>query len=269
MIDHRLLTTNPVLLGSSLLLLIGWIIAFGGLCASQALVFSTSWWFIIFEFITMLFVFVVIITASIAQYRLVILTFLAISLSYVTGEISKYLHTNISTSAAITTGYIFIAIVQFLWIFVFGSTEDTRFGSVVDNLTIHAQSMPTGPATASAHTPMVQTNPYATTPYGPPQYNTSQTTLQHQQSIKHQSYVSNSNHSAPDVDSTVVVSPNAEYPIDVVALHAYESNPDDPNELSFAKGDVLQVHDKRGNWWQARKMDGSVGIVPSNYFAKD
>lgn len=103
---------------------------------------------------------------------------------------------------------------------MFGSTEDTRFGSVVDNLTIHAQSMPTGPAMASAHTPMVQTNPYATTPYGPPQYNTSQTTLQHQQSIKHQSYVSNSIHSAPDVDSTVVVSPNAEYPIDVVALHA-------------------------------------------------
>jgi hypothetical protein len=31
---------------------------------------------------------------------------------YSTNEISKYLHSNLSTSAAITTGYIFIAIVQ-------------------------------------------------------------------------------------------------------------------------------------------------------------
>ena len=41
-----------------------------------------------------------------------ILTLLAISISYITGEISLYLHATFATSAAITTGYIFIAIVQ-------------------------------------------------------------------------------------------------------------------------------------------------------------
>lgn len=93
---------------------------------------------------------------------------------------------------------------------------------MVDNLTIHAGSMQTATVAPSASTasPMVQTRPYATSPYGPNHYDTSQTTLQHQQSIKHPSYISNSNHRSPDAETTVIVSPNAEYPVDVVALHA-------------------------------------------------
>lgn len=44
-----------------------------------------------------------------------------------------------------------------------------------------------------------------------------------------------------------------------------QGSPDDPNELSFEKGETIDILDKRGNWWQARKADGSTGIVPSNY----
>ncbi|KAJ3007208.1 UNVERIFIED_CONTAM: Transmembrane osmosensor [Siphonaria sp. JEL0065] len=53
------------------------------------------------------------------------------------------------------------------------------------------------------------------------------------------------------------------------ALHAYTANPSDPKELSFAKGQVLDILDMSGKWWAARytDVDGSVrvGIVPSNY----
>jgi len=49
------------------------------------------------------------------------------------------------------------------------------------------------------------------------------------------------------------------------ALYAYIGSADDPNEITFAKGEILEIIDKQGKWWQARKSDGSVGIAPSNY----
>ncbi|EIW86941.1 hypothetical protein CONPUDRAFT_161570 [Coniophora puteana RWD-64-598 SS2] len=49
------------------------------------------------------------------------------------------------------------------------------------------------------------------------------------------------------------------------ALYAYTASPDDPNEISFTKGEIMDIVDKQGKWWQAKKADGTVGIAPSNY----
>lgn len=49
------------------------------------------------------------------------------------------------------------------------------------------------------------------------------------------------------------------------ALYAYTASPDDPNEISFTKGEILDIVDKQGKWWQAKKVDGTIGIAPSNY----
>ncbi|KAF8205640.1 kinase-like domain-containing protein [Mycena galopus ATCC 62051] len=52
-------------------------------------------------------------------------------------------------------------------------------------------------------------------------------------------------------------------------LYDYSAAPDDPHEISFEQGDVVELIEKQDSEWSlVRKSDGSVGIAPSNCLQK-
>jgi NCK adaptor protein len=63
-----------------------------------------------------------------------------------------------------------------------------------------------------------------------------------------------------------MASKNKSFVCGVIALYSFNSG--NPEELPFEKGDFMDIIDQPPDdpdWWEARKVDGSTGLVPRNY----
>ncbi|KAI9272861.1 hypothetical protein BDA99DRAFT_569146 [Phascolomyces articulosus] len=258
---------NHVLLLSCILAIVGWVVSFVGLCVSATtgpFTHVISWWITTFELTLVLLVSAVIWINAIDVYRPVILTMIAISVPYATQEIAHYIITSQPALFAASAGYIVLLVAQFSWLFLFGIQHQSLVFQSPHHLSYsyHTnQSNLTMPYGMGGNNSQLDiTKPYSTV--GATTIPSSVPTPLPTSTITQQQY----NASESTTDNTVFVSPHTEYTIPVIALHTYEANPEDPNELKFTKGETLYVHEQKGNWWQARKANGSAaGIIPANY----
>ncbi|ORZ05418.1 hypothetical protein BCR42DRAFT_428261 [Absidia repens] len=266
------LTENLFLLITTIVSLAAWVIAFGALCAMRAV--GASWWVMIFNLLLVVGIIVLILTNTFSQYRLVVLAFLAVSISYVTEQLSfaialtagndnsYYGYGNLRAPAgAYAAGYIILIIIEILWVFVFGSEPNSylgQFGHLGGLNSVQQQPHHGTTAGAGAAAGVGAAAGGNVVSHDAPIEMTQEKTA-YDGAVSPQSPTM--------THPSMATSPVLEYSERVEALHEYRANPEDPSELSFDRGDILEIVDRRGNWWQARKTDGTTGIIPSNYFA--
>ncbi|KAI0094248.1 hypothetical protein BDY19DRAFT_981804 [Irpex rosettiformis] len=61
------------------------------------------------------------------------------------------------------------------------------------------------------------------------------------------------------------VSAKSEFTLRAKAMYPYQANTEDPNEISFEKNEMLEILDKQGKWWQAKKEDGTIGSAYADH----
>ena len=77
-----------------------------------------------------------------------------------------------------------------------------------------------------------------------------------------------SSSAAPIQSQPVAVQPVREKKFICGVLALYSFNSGNPEELMFLKGDLMDIIDQPlddPDWWEARKADGTTGLIPRNY----
>lgn len=229
----KYLETSSFLAGLVVLSAIAWIVAFAGsIAASQSINYfpKFTWWGLVFELIIVIAIPIAVFTAQLQAYRPFLLCCTAIAFIYTSNSVNNLVYYSNSSTAAASAGFIILSIGNFIWLFYLGTDDLTPL-----------------PNNRSVSLSNKQTMTQSTT-----NLNSQQNEIRGMENIELSTTGS--------VDSI-----NDSYPVLVKGLYDYNASPDDANELTFKKGEMLRVENTIGNWWLGRNSRGEVGMCPSNY----
>ncbi|BGP14629.1 Transmembrane osmosensor [Rhodosporidiobolus nylandii] len=296
--DVRPVLSHPGFLLTLLIASAGWWAAFIGQIVLESKYHSQGnsgsavgvpWFGIFLQLFLNIGVFVTLATDSVGANRFQLSVFLAVALVMAVIGTNSGIFQDTSFQLAIGAGWLLIAAVDILWILYFTSSDDAWFASVFDiGSSIHFSSRSSVNGTLSRRLGPSGRNGSSLGMAGPAGGATYQSYqgVGGMKSAGGPGSVGGSHHGGPasmsvqDLQMEQQTSPAGgaqsmlgeqgvapEYAGTVLkarALYSYSASPDDPNEISFAKGEILDVLDNSGKWWQTRKSDGSRGIAPSN-----
>jgi len=203
--------SNLSLVISFCFFIIGWLIA----CIS-AIVFSAKidyygnktwlWWITINCIASACVVYFIIDKNLIKGYRFALMTYLGLSFNWSLGLVNEFLHTNISSGNAVGVGQLLISVAYFIWILYFGCDPDTAVGKITNSNNVKKSV----PNVNSGN------NNYSL------QNVTTDSAYQNEQS----------NNTSPKPTN-----------LRAEALFDYTANKEDPNEISFSQGEVMDILD--------------------------
>ncbi|KAF4124426.1 hypothetical protein GMORB2_5092 [Geosmithia morbida] len=277
---------DPFALATISISALAWIIAFIGFIVSAVEAEDDPgfnnfpWWSVIYSLLLNIFVFVIVASDTIHTYHVALTGYCSAGIVLTSVAIHALIYQQSGARQAAAAGFVLIAIIQMIWTFYFGSTPSSTprafldsFALTKESATMHRQTMNayggTGrPETSnSVQPPQMYTSAQLNGFENPsPVGGTSQVNGAGSRASAMGGYSSSQlpkSAASPGADTEVV--PPTEYPYRAKAIYSYEANPEDANEIAFAKHEILEVSDVSGRWWQARKETGETGIAPSNY----
>ncbi|KAJ6446864.1 Osmosensor, Mos1 [Purpureocillium lavendulum] len=276
---------DPFALATISISLLAWFITFiscivSQIQATQADKFpSFAWWAVVYSLFLIIGVFVVVASDAVHTYHVAVTGYLAGGMVLVTSSVNSLVYSKSGAREAAAAGFILLSMVVIVWIFYFGSTPSSTprafldsFALAKESSTTHGQAMNgyggTGrPETSnSVQPPQMYTSAQLNGFENPsPVGGASQANGGRTSAIPSAFGNTSLPQSQPTTKPDAEVVPPTEYPYRAKAIYSYEANPDDANEISFSKHEILEVSDVSGRWWQARKESGETGIAPSNY----
>ncbi|EIW69197.1 hypothetical protein TREMEDRAFT_69025 [Tremella mesenterica DSM 1558] len=269
MFDITHLIRHPLFLATYIVAIPAWIVAFAGQCATEAKYSLRGTnqpvcgvlWFAIWVQLSVFLPSFALCSDNLALHRIQLAVILAIAIVFAVIGVNDFIYSSLGAETAVGAGWLLITFADLIWLLYLTSEEDSAFYRILNSAGNGGLS---GPNRRARH----------------------ESTFGHEAGVTPPGngfsngggYPMGGYANAASMDTPQKAAPLAReytppaseeraqaFPLRAKALYAYTASADDPNEVTLARGDILEVMDNTGKWWQVKTPAGQTGIAPSNY----